>query len=133
MGRVATFDHNGRHGSAGRGLKGCFPALVDLHQVDQRTDDAVDAVEEFFATGPLQVLERALQRFGPSRRAMPGLLGPISAALQVVHRGRGLGRWRPRRPGQRHASGWPQSTSAWSGVRALLPLRPSQRRAGGGR
>ena len=46
LGRAPSVDHHGRDAGADGGFEGGVPALVDLHQVDQRTDHAVDVAEQ---------------------------------------------------------------------------------------
>ncbi len=74
-GGIPAVDDDGRHRGAGRGLERCLPAGVDLDEVDQRADDAVDASQQLPTARPFELLERPGEGLGPGRRPVPLLLG----------------------------------------------------------
>ena len=90
LGRAPPVDHDGGHAGTDGGLERGVPALVDLDQVDQRTDDAVDIAQQLAPAGALQVGQRALERLGPGRRAVAGLLRLVRRHLGRLRRPHGL-------------------------------------------
>ena len=81
LGRAPSVDHHGGDPGPDGRLEGGVPTLVDLHQVDQRTDDAVDVAQQFASARALQVRQRALERLGPGRRAVARLFGLVRRHL----------------------------------------------------
>ena len=81
LGRAPSVDHDGGDTGADGRLEGGVPALVDLHQVDQRADDAVDVAQQFAPARALQVRQRAFECLGPGRRAVAPLLGLVGRHL----------------------------------------------------
>ena len=84
--RAPPVDHDGGDAGADGGLEGGVPAVVDLHQVDQRAHDAVDVAQQLAPAGALQVGQRALQRLGAGRSAVPRLLGLVRRHLGRLRR-----------------------------------------------
>ena len=122
LGRAPPVDHDGGHTGAGRGLEGGVPAVVDLHQVDQRADDAVDVAQQLAPAGALQISASA--RSSASARAAVRW----RASSRVV--GRPLGRLGALRVGllELGASAPPSSASRRGRrrPRARRPRRPSR-------
>ena len=80
-------EHGGERIAGGR-LEGGLPALVDLHLVDQRAEDAGHLGEALRPGSVAGLVERERQRLGPGRprvlvgfRAAADLLGPRRPAL----------------------------------------------------
>ena len=88
--RATPVDHHRRDPRADGGLEGGVPPVVDLHQVDQRTHHAVDVAQQLAPAGALQVRQRALQRLGAGRSAVPRLLGLVRRHLGRLRRADGL-------------------------------------------
>ncbi len=98
---TATVDDDRRHPGAGRRLERGLPAVVDLDEVDQRADHAVDLSQQLPPAGALQLGERTLQRLGPGMAAVAGVgrlvgrglrgLGGPGGLLQLLGRGRQRG------------------------------------------
>ena len=83
--RAPAVDHDGGDAGTDGSLEGGVPALVDLDQVDQGTDDTVDVAQQLAPARALQVRQRPLQCLGPGGRAVACFLGLV---------GRELGRFR---------------------------------------
>ena len=103
LGRAGAVDDDRGHAGPGRGLERGVPPLVDLDQVDQRPDDAVDLAEELAAARSAHFGQGAFECLGSGCRAVLGVGGIV---------GRRLGRLRRR--------GRPRSSSR----RARRPARP---------
>ena len=81
LGRAPSVDHHGGDSGPDGGLEGGLPAVVDLDQVDQRADDAVDVAQQLAPTRALQVRQRAFEGLGPGCRAVARLLGLVRRHL----------------------------------------------------
>ena len=73
-------DHGGERVARGR-LEGGLPALVDLDQVEQRAEDAVDLGEALRPGTGAGLVERERQRLGPGR---PRVLVGVGAAADLL-------------------------------------------------
>ena len=132
LGRAPAVDHHGGDAGADGGLEGGVPAVVDLHQVDQRADDAVDVAQQLAPAGALQVGQRTLQRLGPGRRAVaapPRPRRPTPAPPPTCARPLRARRCAPpaRPPARRSPA--PARRPAWPGGRPAPPRPPSAPRA----
>ena len=88
LGRPAAVHHDGGHPGARRRLEGGVPAVVDLDQVDERSHDPVDVAQQLAPARTLQVRQRALERLGPRRRTVLGVVGLVGRHLRRLRRRR---------------------------------------------
>ena len=80
---VDAIDDDGGERLAGRGLDRGLPAGIDLDEVEQRADHAVDVGESLGAGAGARLVERERQRLGPSRPRVAVAVGGAERRLGV--------------------------------------------------
>ena len=82
-GLAARDDHRGQRGT-GRGFEGLLPSVVDVHQIEQGPDHAVDPGQQLGRRPASRLVERALEGIRPGDRTSVVLLGLTQGLLGAL-------------------------------------------------